>query len=413
MKVIVITQPHAVACESELILAALAAGADRVHIRKPGWSRERLEQLISSIPQFLRERITIHDHFDLYEELGVIGVQVNRRNPNTPPFYEGIKSRSCHSFEELEMVKWHKMAEDYDYVTLSPIYDSISKGGYTSTFSSEELAKAKSLGLINRRVIAMGGVTPESIPQLHNLGFGGVALLGYVWQDETIEGVTSRVQKAVKMARMCRNFSLQYITHRNEKLDDIGGAQAALDGGCRWVQLRMKGFADSEFIRRGRELRVACDKEGAILLLNDRVELVAMCEADGVHIGKGDMSPCEARKILGEGAIIGGTANSCEDIDHLVAQGVDYIGLGPFRFTTTKEKLSPTLGLEGYNAVVEHCRERGYTTPIVAIGGITTADIAPIMGCGVDGIALSGTILNAEDSVATTSDIVKILFEIK
>ncbi|MFI3282100.1 MAG: thiamine phosphate synthase [Rikenellaceae bacterium] len=208
---------------------------------------------------------------------------------------------------------------------------------------------------------------------------------------------------------MCKTFSLQYITHRNDSTTDIEGARAALRGGCRWVQLRMKGFSDEDFLSNAMELRETCHNEGATFLLNDRVELVQRCGADGVHIGKGDMTPTDARDILGDGAIIGGTANTTDDIDRLVAQGVDYIGLGPFRFTTTKEKLSPTLGIEGYVEAIKYCKERGYTTPIVAIGGITLDDISSIMECGVNGIALSGTILNAEDSVAMTSDIMKIL----
>ncbi|MFR9602747.1 MAG: thiamine phosphate synthase [Rikenellaceae bacterium] len=407
MKVIVITQPHDVEDEKNLIIAALEAGACRVHIRKPSWSRQQYLDLVGSIPQEFWGRITLHDHFDLCAEFVDVGLQANGRNPQLPPLFEGVTSCSCHSIEEL------KGAQKFDYVTLSPIYDSISKGGYLAAFSRTEITAAKREGLISGRVVAMGGITPDLIPELHDMGFGGVALLGYVWQDETVEGVSRRVQKAVKMARMSETFSLQYITHRNEKLNDIEGAQAAIDGGCRWVQLRMKGFSDDEFVCNGHTLREVCHKAGATFLLNDRVELVGECGADGVHIGKGDMTPIEARAILGEGAIIGGTANSCDDIDYLVAQGVDYIGLGPFRFTTTKEKLSPTLGLDGYTRVVEHCRQRGYRTPIVAIGGITTADIAPIMERGVDGIALSGTILNAEDSVATTSDIVKILFKVK
>ncbi len=399
MKIIVFTQPTYVEAEAELILAALDAGAHRVHIRKPDWSRAQVAELISNIPTSRRGQLTLHDHFDLCEELGVGGVQINRRNRSVDDSFGGVVSRSCHSIAEA------MGSSREDYVTLSPIYNSISKGGYCSNFSSEELLSAD----ITPNIIAMGGVTPENIPHLHALGFGGVALLGYVWSDSSVEGVRSRVKRCVKMARMAQNFSLQYITHRNDRLDDVTGAEAALEGGCRWVQLRMKGFSDGDFISNAKVLRRACDDVGATFLLNDRVDLVQRCGADGVHIGKGDMIPSLAREILGEGAIIGGTANTCDDIDYLVSQGVDYIGLGPFRFTTTKERLSPTLGLEGYRAVVEHCAQRGYRVPIVAIGGITTEDIRPIMDCGVDGIALSGTILNAEDSVTVTGDIMKIL----
>ncbi len=404
MKVIVITLPTTEFCEAEKISTILRAGVSRVHIRKPNWSAEEHRELIREIPSELRCRLTLHDHFELCEELGVGGVQINSRNSSAPSSFEGVVSRSCHSLKECAN------CQSEDYVTLSPIYDSISKEGYSSNFTNEELLDAK----LGERVVAMGGVTPHQIPQLHALGFGGVALLGYIWQgddnsDNDIEAVVERAKKAVKMARMCANFSLQFITHRNDKKNDIEGAKAAISGGARWVQLRMKGFSDDEFLRNAHTLKSICSDVGATFLLNDRVELVGACGADGVHIGKGDMTPPKARAILGEGAIIGGTANTTEDIDRLVSEGVDYIGLGPFRFTTTKEKLSPTLGLDGYIDAINHCRAKGYTTPIVAIGGITTSDIAPIMRCGVSGIALSGTILNAEDSVAITSDIIDIL----
>ncbi|MFI3266942.1 MAG: thiamine phosphate synthase [Rikenellaceae bacterium] len=208
---------------------------------------------------------------------------------------------------------------------------------------------------------------------------------------------------------MCHNFSLQYITHRNSTLNDIDSSKLALEGGCKWVQLRMKGYSDQEFIDNALKLGKLCDSFGATFLLNDKAHLVNECNAHGVHLGKNDIAPSKAREMLGDKAIIGGTANTCQDIDYLVAQGVDYIGLGPFRFTTTKDNLSPVLGFEGYKAAIAHCKDKGYTTPIVAIGGITIEDINKIMSCGVSGIALSGTILNAQDSTQTTREIMTIL----
>ncbi|MFI3292391.1 MAG: thiamine phosphate synthase [Rikenellaceae bacterium] len=405
MKVIVITSPTEQSYEAEKISAILQAGVDRVHIRKPDWGVERVAKLIEGIAPELRDRLTLHDNFELCADLGVGGVQLNSRNGEIPSGFDGVVSRSCHSIEEIGG------CTSEDYMTLSPIYDSISKCGYVANFTDEELRNAN----LGKRVIAMGGVTPHHIPMLHALGFGGVALLGYIWQsddskdEDSIGSVVVRASKAVKMARMCENFALQYITHRNDRTNDIEGARATLKGGSRWVQLRMKGFSDEEFLHNAHLLKEMCADSGATFLLNDRVELVKECGADGVHIGKGDMTPIDARKLLGDGAIIGGTANTTDDIDRLANQGVDYIGLGPFRFTTTKEKLSPTLGLKGYRDAMEYCHTKGYSVPIVAIGGITVDDIAAIMECGVSGIALSGTILNAEDSVAVTSDIIDIL----
>ena len=138
------------------------------------------------------------------------------------------------------------------------------------------------------------------------------------------------------------------------------------------------------------------------------MEWVHRVKADGVHLGLKDMPVDEARRILGPEVIIGGTANTIEDVVMHAQRGANYIGCGPFRFTTTKEKLSPILGLEGYRNITAEMKKRGICLPIVAIGGITRADIPEIMQTGVTGIALSGTILNAEDPVEETRRILQL-----
>lgn len=200
---------------------------------------------------------------------------------------------------------------------------------------------------------------------------------------------------------------LQFITHTNDRYDYVSGAHAALEGGCRWIQLRMKDAPDSEVIAAARVLRPICTEVGAVFVLDDRVHLVAETGADGVHLGKNDMPVAEARRILGD-KIIGATANTYDDMAAAVAAGADYIGLGPFRFTTTKARLSPVLGLEGYRDIMSRFR-RLSQLPVVAIGGITPDDIPAIMQTGVTGIALSGTILGADDPVKQTENIIKLL----
>lgn len=183
----------------------------------------------------------------------------------------------------------------------------------------------------------------------------------------------------------------------------------ALEGGCKWVQLRMKDAPEEEVLACAKKALPLCRQHGAKFILDDHVELVETAGANGVHLGKNDMPVDEARKILGPDKIIGGTANTIDDIIRLHRQGADYIGCGPFRFTTTKKKLSPVLGLEGYRDIVLKMRENGIDLPIVAIGGITVDDIPAIMGTGVTGIALSGAILNAEDPKSMTESILETL----
>lgn len=202
---------------------------------------------------------------------------------------------------------------------------------------------------------------------------------------------------------------LQFISHYTEKYTYLDSVKIALEGGCKWVQLRMKDATDAEVLPIAVEAQKLCRDAGATFIIDDRVELVKQIDADGVHLGLGDMPITEARKILGEKFIIGGTANTFENVKAHYQASANYVGCGPFRFTTTKKKLSPVLGLEGYRSIVSKMKEQGIDIPIVAIGGITAEDIPQIMQTGVTGIALSGTVLRAEDPVAEMRRIIELI----
>jgi len=191
--------------------------------------------------------------------------------------------------------------------------------------------------------------------------------------------------------------SLQFITHETEQFSYREGAFMALEAGCKWIQLRMKDVAVETVRQLAEELKKTCEKYHALLIIDDYVEVAREVKADGVHLGKNDMPIEEARKLLGEGFIIGGTANTFEDVKRHYEAGADYLGIGPFRFTTTKKNLSPVLGLEGYRNIKEQMIEAGIILPAVAIGGITVEDIPAILATGIEGIAMSGAILQAHD----------------
>lgn len=131
----------------------------------------------------------------------------------------------------------------------------------------------------------------------------------------------------------------------------------ALEGGCRWIQLRMKDAGESEIERTALRLIPECRRRGAIFIIDDHVELAIKTGADGVHLGKNDMSVADARRLAGPDFIIGGTANTFEDIQRIAREGADYIGCGPFRFTTTKKNLAPVLGADGYENIVSQMRK--------------------------------------------------------
>jgi thiamine-phosphate pyrophosphorylase len=171
----------------------------------------------------------------------------------------------------------------------------------------------------------------------------------------------------------------------------------------------MKGASPAEVEKTGLIAKALCEKYGAQLYIDDHVEVCRNIHAKGVHLGKADMAPQVARRILGNDFIIGGTANTFEDIQRLNNEGADYIGLGPFRFTTTKKNLNPIIGLEGYRRIMMRCKEHRIHLPVLAIGGITPNDILSIINTGVSGIALSSTILQAKNPVEEMRKIITIL----
>ena len=208
------------------------------------------------------------------------------------------------------------------------------------------------------------------------------------------------------------NHKLQFITHYTDSYSYVDSARIALEGGCRWIQLRMKDAEERELRNTAIAIQRMCREAGATFIIDDNVALAKSIGADGVHLGKHDMPISVARDILGERHIIGGTVNTFEDVlHHLNGATPDYFGCGPFRETSTKRNLSPTLGLDGYKDIIRQMRSHGIDIPIVAIGGIRREDIPQLLECGVDGIALSSSILTADDPVAEMREIADIFIK--
>ena len=161
------------------------------------------------------------------------------------------------------------------------------------------------------------------------------------------------------MKNLSPHISLQFITHYTDKYTYYDSARMALQGGCRWIQLRMKDAPIDAIRTEALRIQKLCREYHSLFIIDDHVELVKELKADGVHLGKNDMPIAEARQLLGEGFIIGGTANTFDDVKAHYEHGADYIGCGPFRFTTTKKNLSPILGLEGYRNIVQRMKAEG------------------------------------------------------
>ncbi len=176
MKLILLTPPDFFVEEDEIITALFEEGLDLLHLRKPDTEPVYSERLLTLVPEDYHNQIVVHDHFYLKEEFNLMGIHLNSRNPEAPANYKGHISKSFHDIDELKREK-----SKFNYAFLSPIFDSISKSCYTAKFDMETLEQASSQGVIDKRVMALGGITSDNMEQVRNLGFGGVVILGDLW----------------------------------------------------------------------------------------------------------------------------------------------------------------------------------------------------------------------------------------
>lgn len=182
---------------------------------------------------------------------------------------------------------------------------------------------------------------------------------------------------------------LHYISQGNTPKEHLENIQKACQYGAELVQLRLKDVSEKKILKTAEEARDITSHYQTRLIINDYYKIAKVVNADGVHLGKTDTSPIIARKALKSWQIIGGTANTLDDCQQRINEKVDYIGLGPFRFTTTKKQLSPILGENGYLSIIDALNNN---IPIIAIGGITIKDVPKLLKTGIYGIAVSGEI---------------------
>lgn len=188
---------------------------------------------------------------------------------------------------------------------------------------------------------------------------------------------------------------LQYISQGFTIEDQELNIRKALDKGVKWIQVRWKNAPENEFIKLCEISKKLCSDNQTVCIINDHVQIAKDIDADGVHLGLKDTSIEIARHILGENKIIGGTANTISDVLQRMNEPCDYIGLGPLRFTSTKEQLSPILGFEGYKEIIQNLKEKSLEIPkIFAIGGVVLSDIELLQQIGIYGVAVSGQITN-------------------
>lgn len=188
---------------------------------------------------------------------------------------------------------------------------------------------------------------------------------------------------------------LYYVSQGDGLLEHLQNIEKVSKAGVKLIQLRLKNVTEEQYFETAIQAKAICNDSGSTLIINDSIA-VAKRLGVGVHLGLGDKPISLAKKEL-MNVVIGGTANTLEDCLKLMHQRVDYIGLGPFRFTETKKKLSPILGVEGYKNIITTLRSKGYEIPIYAIGGITEEDFESLFDIGVSGIAVSGLLSNCKE----------------
>jgi thiamine-phosphate pyrophosphorylase len=201
---------------------------------------------------------------------------------------------------------------------------------------------------------------------------------------------------------------LHYVSQTKDGLTHLEAIETACEAGCKWVQLRMKEVSLEVYLATAIAAKKICKNYGAKLTINDNATIALESGADGLHLGKEDMTPTKARTIVGD-IIIGGTANTWEDVLRLSKEPIDYIGLGPLRYTSTKAKLSPILGLEGYQEILDKMKVAEIDLPVYAIGGIGLEDITAVLKTGVYGIAVSGLITNAVNAKVVCAETLGLL----
>ncbi|MCK0131385.1 thiamine phosphate synthase [Flavobacteriaceae bacterium F08102] len=197
---------------------------------------------------------------------------------------------------------------------------------------------------------------------------------------------------------------LHYISQGTSPEDHLENIQRACSAGAELVQLRLKNTSEKILIKTAETAREITAQFQTRLIINDHYQLAKDIKADGVHLGPSDVSPSVARKELFTWQLIGATANTLQACEHLLDVNVDYISLGPFRTTRTKENIPPVLGISGYTAILDVLETN---TSIIGVGGITIKDIPAILETGISGVAVSSAITRDFNTISKFNQMLK------
>ena len=397
MKIVVIS-PEADDLREMAVMGGLfAAGLQRYHVRTPGLSSDQLEAWLRGLPNEWRPRLVLHQHHQLVAELG-LGGRHWRDDGSANAFPAGgtpalPASRSCHDLATLRGALGR-----YDSVFFGPVFSSLSKPGYGpgASFVPQELSSLLEGRTASERrtsVLALGGITAETAPRALAMGFDGVAVLGALWQSHdpvgAFENITRHFPRPAENALGFRGAETPLMCLTQDGLAGSHAEQAArlCGAGAKWIQLRMKGATPDAWLATAREVVAICRRHDATCIVNDSVDVALAAGADGVHLGRLDLEWREARRQLGPSRLLGGTVNNADDVARTrAADCLDYVGVGPLRFTATKQKLAPVLGLAGVRSLIAQLGD----LPAWVIGGVGADDLPGLRSAGAAGVAVAG-----------------------
>lgn len=430
MKLLAISDPEFIPDEADIINSLFREGLVCLHLRKPASAPNMLKAMLSKIEPNFMDRIALHHHHDLAGQFGITRLHFTEKDRKIASLknLENLKSEgyllstSIHELNEIS-----SLSTLFSYTFFGPVFDSISKSGYKSAlpldfFLYEEIKRIP--------VIGLGGIDNTNLKKVKAMNFDGAAVLGTLWKNPPsaptqFKKLKAQITQSPKGApylspgyhpgvqgpstHKTMIDKLQFISNKTKDISHLESIRLALDAGCKWIQLRMKNESPENILETALEAKILTDNYQSKLIINDFPLIAKEVGVYGLHLGLNDMPIPDARKIVGNEMIIGGTANTLEDILNRIHEGADYVGLGPFRFTSTKQNLSPIVGLEGYRFLLSTLKELGYSIPVIAIGGINAEDIAAIKQTGVHGVAMSGSIIgapNRKDLVQKINEIV-------
>ncbi|SKB44729.1 thiamine phosphate synthase [Dyadobacter psychrophilus] len=411
MEIIAISHPEFIPHEAHRINALFREGMLRLHLRKPDGNVADLNRLLGEIDPEFYPKIALHTHHELAAQFGInrLHFPENLRK-GTPEFMleklknAGFKlSTSVHDISEL-----NALSTAFEYTFFGPVFNSISKKGYQRVIHDDFYLKNEQK---NVKVIAIGGIAHSNIEKIKEMNFDGAAMLGAIWHSSNFQflNIAGGLGPRQLKSDLKKIEKLQFISSQSAEMSHLESIRLALEAGCRWIQLRVKNQEEAQILEIATAAKSLCDSYTAKLIINDFPNIARSVNAHGLHLGLNDMPISEARKIVGHNMIIGGTANTFEDILLRVNEGADYIGLGPFRFTGTKQNLSPILGLGGYDELMQRLVKTNIEIPIIAIGGILPDDIPGLLATGLHGVAMSSALIQSKEPKETVQKLDEIL----